>query len=478
MCSISSFICPSCDVEGSSRYLLEYFELFHAMKKSFYSRFLNDDVPVRKERMSESVESRTGYGILSYLAKIHAIDSGEYDEQLLNRLLPSEINLSHVENVLQFLHSHATQDQIQIDSIDGSNTKDNNEKKRPLEGITPQYLNQNESQQSSLSKKIKTDFGIATAVVEEGACDMNPEEKIILKRDWLHSREANQANQPSYGFDSTEQNRLDPTYLVGLPIMVFNPVDNSYHSGRIVDYKLNAPIKFDDTEVCFMNIFKRLLDKRISDTMYLVRFREGVDGRKVAIHQWIYLEEHAVKIGGEVCWAKISDGLDLLDHTRKNARMSPYRPVQIVFRSVLERIYTLKQSPEAEKATPFGFGAASCPTVLAMGFGNAFSYVRIPLQVDDFTTEQSDGIQCEPVSCTASSSHRPKSSKETNKVFDTSRRPNIFPFGANDPLWLNQILQNVRLCDEDIVVAMASASAEQDANRRVRCSINKSQISS
>ena len=34
-----SFICPSCDVEGTSRYLLEYFEKFQAMKKNFYAEY-------------------------------------------------------------------------------------------------------------------------------------------------------------------------------------------------------------------------------------------------------------------------------------------------------------------------------------------------------------------------------------------------------------------------------------------------------
>jgi len=114
--------------------------------------------------------------------------------------------------------------------------------------------------------------------------------------------------------------KVDPSYLVGMPVRLFNPIENSYHSGRIIDYKLDAPYEVDrllsETKPSASDAsfpepdMNKLVDEKIVRTLFLVRFRHGCEGRKTSVHQWIYLEEHAVTVGGEICWAKIENGCD------------------------------------------------------------------------------------------------------------------------------------------------------------------------
>ena len=264
--------------------------------------------------------------------------------------------------------------------------------------------------------------------------------------------------KPNSGFALMKHGKLDPTYLLGMSIMLFNPVDNSYHSGRIVHCTLNAPTSMD--ELTKAPILGRLVDNEIAETLYLVRFREGADGRKVSIHQWLYLEEHAVRVGGEVCWAKVADGM--------GDRMSPYRPVQIIYRSMLERISTLQESGGYETKSSDAVGVqASISNVLAMGFGASFSFIRISLQDENYDIVPGHSLDDSKPSSLDSSSER----MDVENMERIKNHPIIFPFGVKDPSWLNQILHHVRLRDEDIGIAVAMAMTEQNANRRVRYSI-------
>lgn len=646
MSSLSSFVCPSCDVEGSSRYLLEYFELFHAMKKTFYSQYLTDDTPVRRDRMSECVESRTGEGILEYLVKVHATDCQLSGGGILRMCAASELNILHMANVRQFLSKQLPSDspkQIEdCTSIVENNIA--NKKKREVDDRRT-CTDENTSPKTSPSKKkIKMDFDAATAIhskasrgvsngqsshgqnyprpkeiyyhksknkyevkaqgkkflgiyntyeeasyvleVHNSSCDKNSPftedgnnkverpamlplgvspvkasqiDKAMLEvnehgqvnihsndlelgalsspkgtegelhektsrgiyynetmRRWqvfaddqtfigayqcyedaiesLHSSNNTWINEspresenisddehtanvskktsctdpiislnassgektkdeaPTNHSGSQQQDKLDPSYLVGMSIMLFNPVDNSYHSGRIVDCRLNAP-KADDSTIRYKSSIGRLLDDDISKAMYLIRFREGADGRKVAIHQWVYLEEHAVRVGGEVCWARISNEMKGKDYS------SPYRPVQIIFRSMLEQISTLQNLEAGEEMK------SNATTILANGFGNMFSFISITMDDNIINSLNHDSIEfAEP----AENNH-----SDAATINDITKRPVIFPFRASDPLWLNQILRRVRLCDEEIGVACAMATAEQEACRLVRSGMKK-----
>jgi hypothetical protein len=708
--SVSSYVCPGCDVEGTSRYLLEYFELFHAMKKTYYSRFLDENAPNRRDKMSECVEARTDDGIIKYLARMHAIDCQKDDHRILDRCEASELNITLMKNVLCFLKQQLTAEeqkelmrQIVINgkkrATDSENLEQSStnaksfesvpQKKRKVvveknegtqsgeaskmngrdtslnialqEAVSPtksvqtivatspkikgicyhknhkkwevkakdpkeakgkKYLGsyktyehaldvlmaynskiaaENDAEQStpmkvlassnesvkvssmnaansngsSSAKPIKESVNGNEVIigcyknkqkavevlsshtgegserlssprkkrkVEERKCQTHQyisyysdrnrwivrlgedekrkyigtfgsyEEASSALSAYYHSvqnvdvvenghlsgkkvgslvesvnsysqqmgnvietgrssgKKVESSVEPANGFLLMERGKLDSSYLVGMSVMLFNPVDNSYCSGRIVDFKQNVSATKDDSRL------RRLLDTEIAETLYLVRFREGADGRKVAIHQWIYLEEHAVRIGGEVCWAKISDGIDVpINGAANAARMSPYRPVQIIFRSMLERISTLKESEGYRDAKSSGgqaFGNEICTTsVLAMGFGESFSSISIAVK------PESDCLEKRSIKlATPDESNRPLCDSTIGSSlgaenFEISNQPVIFPFGVKDPSWLNQILRRVRLSDEDIGVAIALASMEQDANKRTRYSM-------
>jgi len=114
----------------------------------------------------------------------------------------------------------------------------------------------------------------------------------------------------------------DPGMLVGRPVLLYCSVDNYYHRGRIVDWRMGgwpnekseAPKTGKDAD-------------SLQGVEFLVRFRPGLDGRKVPVHQWIYPEEHAVAVGLSVVWAKEKKG-------------RPWWPGQVLCRSALEVLST------------------------------------------------------------------------------------------------------------------------------------------
>lgn len=436
--SMVSFMCPSCDVEGTSRYLCEYFERFNSMKTSFYADYLsgsnNDGMGNRRDRAEESVETRTGEAFLWHLIK-------DNRKEYLNKTQtegkpihygkdnvgnPSEIRLKNMARVLTFLSKQLQHQQMQ--------------------------------QHQRRQKRQKDKF------------------------------------------------QLDPSYLVGMPIRLFNPIDNSYHSGRVLDYKVNAPYKVDQpvsnakpsasSEAAAPGI-GQLTDGKICSTLFLVRFRHGVEGRKIAVHQWIYLEEHAVTIGGEVCWAKVENHFedakaggsnekdsdhgklknagsgthvlksDVKLQAQKKEYVSQYRPVQILFRSMLEMIPVQNLNPPiscTDNKKPSVRGEISmnespCMNVLAMGFGQAFSHVR--LSFDDSGMKTVKTRLAEVI-------ETQRSIFDETATIAEPTTPVAIPLTSSNPSWIDQILRRAQLSDEDVALGLATACMEKEEERRVR----------
>eukprot|EP00581_Thalassiosira_minuscula_P018607 CAMPEP_0183733886 /NCGR_PEP_ID=MMETSP0737-20130205/42307_1 /TAXON_ID=385413 /ORGANISM="Thalassiosira miniscula, Strain CCMP1093" /LENGTH=867 /DNA_ID=CAMNT_0025967247 /DNA_START=14 /DNA_END=2617 /DNA_ORIENTATION=+ len=425
--STLSFMCPSCDVEGTSRYLSEYFERFHMMKASFYKEYLRgskmNGTYNRLDAAEECVETRTGEAFLWHLMKnnLQEYESkrhirGENEKKF--EWNPSEIKLKSLARVLTFL--------------------------------SKQLQHQQMRQLKRRQKRQKNKF------------------------------------------------QLDPSYLVGMPIRLFNPIDNSYHSGRIMDHKVNAPYKVDQPisnlkvapseSDSFPNI-GQLTDEKICSTLFLIRFRHGVEGRKVTVHQWIYLEEHAITVGGEICWAKVGDHFgstkagDMIEKDNNNTHkvqnsgsgthavlksnaklqaqkyFSQYRPVQILFRSMLEMIPLHNLNPPIKMPGVGGEMSqtdSSCLNVLASGFGQAFSHVRLALG--------KNGIN--PMKAKQLAMH------ETQKsIFDETAEtttPVAIPLTSSNPLWIDQSLHRAQLSDEDVALGLAMACMEKEEERRAR----------
>jgi len=404
--SMESFMCPDCDVEGGkSRFLCEYFERFHSMKASFYADYLtalkSDVRGDRRDKAEESVEIRTGEAFLQHLI---------------------------MDNRKRYLNKSQTNDtSVHLDSWNPSEIQ--------LENMA--------FTKTFLSKQLQNER---------------------MKQHLGHQK-------------------YEPSKLVGMPIRLFNPIDNSYHSGRVLDCRCNAPYKVDKSADPSSAPIGQLIDEEICSTLFLIRFRHGVEGRKIAIHQWIYLEEHAVTVGGEVCLAKVGNnhqrakaGLgdeeathaskpDAKLQTKNGEYASQYRPVQILFRSMLEMVPVHNLSPLissfditkplANKGTPLN--ESRCLNVLAMGFGRSFSHVRLSL--DD------SGHQTVPAKRTLSELD------ETQKsIFDETARclPVALPLTSSNPPLINQIILRAQLSDENVALSLAMACMEKEEERRIQ----------
>jgi hypothetical protein len=401
-----AFICPNCDVEGTSRYLAEYFEKFHSMKKAFYTRYLSE---VREQNLShrlnsaeESVEARTGEAFLWYLMQATRNEQLRHQQTTENMTLgedkfnPSELKFKN----MGFVHAN-------------------------------------------LSKQ--------------------------LQRKQVQHHQGQQKRQKVTLFG------LDPSYLIGMPLRLFNPIDNSYHTGRILDYKVDALHKVDEpisgsdqpehsAKFPVPNIGE-LTDENISRKLYLVRFRQGMEGRKIAVHEWIYLEEHAVAIGGEICWANVGshsnnatgDGSthernedeDKVNNMIAKGDLSSYRPAQIMFRSMLEMIPVQNLNPSS--SCDGSKNSCTDLNVLALGFGQAFSHIRLNLRNSDFNANEESALTI-----------------DTGMDTEEQATPQAIPLTTSLPAWIAQILQRAELTDDDVGLGLAMALMEKEEERRVR----------
>lgn len=445
--SMMSFVCPSCDVEGTSRYLLEYFERFHSLKKEFYDEYIsgsnNHSVSCRLDRADESVDSRTGEAFLWHLMKgsrMEYLDKSQVKGPMTCSKLPPKKRLC-VDPLVQSLDWNPSE--LHLKNM-----------AKLLTFLSKQLHQQQKQQHQRRQKRQKNTF------------------------------------------------QLDPSYLVGMPIRLFNPIDNSYHTGRVLDFKLGAPHRIDQTiyssnssessSIPSIPKICELTDGKICSTLFLIRFRQGIEGRKISVHKWIYLEEHAVTIGGEICWANVGHhsggAMDdrnsqiVDDRKPKNAvstprfsksdvklhaqqYLSPYRPVQIIFRSLLEMIPLQNLNPfvsceDITKSHTSKRGKDSCLNVLAMGFGQTFSHVRLCLR---------DGGGSERKSATPTS---------LNNTPEEPARAEVVLLTPNNPSWLDQILHRAELSDEDVALGLGMACMEKEEERRIRarCHLSVSHI--
>jgi hypothetical protein len=84
-----------------------------------------------------------------------------------------------------------------------------------------------------------------------------------------------------------EQHR-HPQHFLGRPVRLYNPAGNTYHTGRIVDWRETSSWPSD------MSSASLHIQQHFHSTMkeYLVRFTAGMDDRKTPYQHWIVLEEH------------------------------------------------------------------------------------------------------------------------------------------------------------------------------------------
>jgi hypothetical protein len=133
--------------------------------------------------------------------------------------------------------------------------------------------------------------------------------------------------------------------------------ESSAIPGRIIDWRQNTEINLSrltfpgnvtphtkiipriDEEVKRLALLKPLqLDNEIGRTQYLVRFEGGVEDRKVAVHQWIYLEEHPVMVAVSLNWTNIGAYKKKKRRKGSTTDRTKFRPAQFFVRSALEMV--------------------------------------------------------------------------------------------------------------------------------------------
>ncbi len=276
-----------------------------------------------------------------------------------------------------------------------------------------------------------------------------------------------------------------------------------------------------DRERSYRQSMRHLVDDNICKTLYLVRFRDGMEGRKVAVHKWIYLEEHSCLIGGEVCWAQIVNSREDMQmavedfpnvETIKSPNfnvsqlkqsdsgislkdgnfLSIYRPVQVVYRSALEMI-SMQSLNQKEETVQSSSRNSDCflpvkdseesnveshyLTVLAMGFGQLFQNIRLRLceSGNDSVVCQNGANYHSTTECvidkycnSAETSNATIQHYAKEKKLFRTYRPSLFPLESRIPDWLENILHHARLDDYDLALATAVAFMEIEEVKRVR----------
>ena len=320
------FLCHLCDLRGSTTFLAEYFSNFRATKADFYQ----DD---------EAIDAIMSTG---------EFQPGHSDERNGDNM-PTHQNTYNNSNGL---------------SKEGSMTMDR--------GFIKFLLSQQQVIEGSSYKHTELTLKHIQNILQSIPRNNREDDKHM--------------KTPVFDFG-----KIQASHLIGQPIRLFCDVSNSYHTGRIIDSRKVSEIDTQrlkkETKKTYMrhdafisasngygdgvkegvghNI---MLDSDIGRTQYLLRFRARVGGRKVAMQQWIYLEEHAVMVGVQIVWANVSFGHEnksteelqvsmnktsacekgnlsadigelgtLKEQKRKAKRLkSKFRPVQIFVRSALE----------------------------------------------------------------------------------------------------------------------------------------------
>ena len=440
---LRGYLCPYCDVEGTSHYLIEYFEAYRRSK----TRFCKDDEAV--DRVSPA--SELGRKCLEYVISMAAS--------------------SHVK--------------LPAKTLPGGKSKI----------LSPCKM-------MAIGNGGKTDGATATASSKSTKAEMALQtiSEVQLPHIGRLLAGISRDDEEGAGSAAGEEAPLDPSFFVGQPIRLYNPIEDAYHVGRIVDWKTvpattkssgempesSAGRKTTGTEEDESPRKKKskgkskggkrantaassatsieaqpvdTIDKAVARTQYLVRFRAGIDGRKVPVHQWIFLEEHAVSVGVGLVWVnpsgqtgtKVANNIESSDNTQEASDAKApgtiskpsvhYRPAQIVVRSALEMLPVKKLNT---------FKGGDDVSAMAFFFSRDFhfSVLRFGEGVTD-SAAAANGASAD----TGSQSDRP-----TMVVADFARPP---------PDMRNAI-REFPIDDAGLVSSMSMATMEREEQRRVR----------
>jgi hypothetical protein len=121
---------------------------------------------------------------------------------------------------------------------------------------------------------------------------------------------------------------VGPEGILGKVIRVYNPVDNQYHHGRIIDWRSGRLVKEKDGRPLIDHADQFYASNEIGKSEFLIRFPSGINGRKEEIMKWIVFEEHSCAVSGSLVMA-------LKD---KGRGINGWRPAHVLYRTVIELI--------------------------------------------------------------------------------------------------------------------------------------------
>lgn len=141
------------------------------------------------------------------------------------------------------------------------------------------------------------------------------------KADNVASSSASISTSSDYNINSD-----DPELLVGNLLKMYCPYTDSYHTGRIIDWRSAIPPGDDPHSAEVKDRYYG--SGAIAMTEYLTRYPKGLEGRKKTVYHWIVLEEHS-------CAISLSIVMALKD---KGRGLNGWKPAHIMYRTALELI--------------------------------------------------------------------------------------------------------------------------------------------
>ena len=443
---LRGYLCPYCDVEGTSHYLIEYFEAYRRSKTKFCK-----------------------------------------DQEAVDRVAPAtELGRKFIEHVI----SKASSNHL-----------------KPGKGLPrgkSKILSPSKLMGIGNGGKIPAAAGTSSGLTKEEVALQTISEIQLPHVRRLLSGIARSDDGSATGEDIP----LDPTFFVGQPIKLYSPIEDAYHVGRIVDLRTVPSItesggEMEDkdssskpqtgaeedespkktktkkskggkgksqqdkqanrneaspTTTTFSSSASSGADKfdyAVGRTQYLVRFRAGIDGRKIPVHQWIFLEEHAVAVGVGLVWAnpsgqtgdKVATSNEASDNTHEASNVKViakprmhYRPAQIVVRSILEMLPVKKLNKFKEGEDLFA---------LAHYFHRDFHYAILKF---DWNIPGDTG---------AAKGGGTDSSKDTLKM--------VAADFIRPPPNLQKAIREARIDDDaSLVLSISMATMEREEERRAR----------
>jgi len=357
--------CSLCDVEGTSAKLMEYFESARARKIEFHQQWQRQKKSQEYSNIKEQYFDANKEFIKQILKETYeatgTTDKNKSNEQ---KCKGSELTSNSIFQIVQNALMEDTSNSIVIDACAPDEAQDDNSS--------------------------------ATATCEEDSSKSTGAAKLSSHPVKGPPSEIDTHSGPPK-FISEDQD-IDASFFIGKPIRLFCSNENAYHIGRILDWREQTPVKDpsnynldlsatvkrkrqtfnaglssrnsnkktrhvgDGSITQFYNnllLHRHLAKKGIDDNFFqrrevlqtinngrkvpsckaefLVRFKAGQDGRKVAVHHWLILEEHALSVGIAVAWCNIGG------HGSDEGK---WRPGSLHLRSALEMVPMQELNPQ------------------------------------------------------------------------------------------------------------------------------------